>query len=96
MPLNATVSDSRTGSPSTLIGIPPNACTFSPVAVTTTSASSSRPDSSSTPRSVKVRIRSVTTAARPPRIALNRSPSGTAHSRWSHGSYGGQKCSSTG
>ena len=37
------------------------------------------------PRSVKVSIRSVTTEARPSRIALNKSPSGTAHSRWSHG-----------
>ena len=38
---------------------------FSPVAVTTMSASSSSPDSSRTPVSVKVSIRSVTTEARP-------------------------------
>ena len=30
-----------------------------------------------------------------PSIAANRSPSGTRHSRWSHGSYAGLKCVST-
>ncbi len=38
---------------------------------------------------------SVTTSTEPSRIALNRSPSGTRHRRWSHGSYVGVKCSST-
>ena len=39
-----------------------------------------------TPVGVKVAIRSVTTSAAPSPIARNRSPSGTTHSRWSHGS----------
>ena len=38
------------------------------------------------PCSVKVSMRSVTTEARPERIALNRSASGTTHRRWSQGS----------
>ena len=38
------------------------------------------------PRSVNVVDVSVTTDARPVAIALNRSPSGTTHRRWSHGS----------
>ena len=84
-PLNATLSATFTSTPSTVIVMPPNAWRFRPVAVTMMSASSSRPDSSLIPRSVKVSIRSVTTDASPALMALNRSPSGTTHSRWSHG-----------
>ena len=50
---------------------------------------------SSRPVSVNDTIRSVTTEAEPSRIAANRSPSGTRHSRWSHGSYAGRKWVST-
>ena len=56
--------------------------------MTMMSASSSAPDSSSSPFSVNVSIRSVTTDADPSLIALKRSPSGTRHIRWSHGLYG--------
>lgn len=49
------------------------------------SAANSRPDCSRIPFSVKVSIASVTTEARPSRMALNMSASGTAHRRWSHG-----------
>ena len=68
---------------------------LSPVAVTTTSASSSSPDSRRMPCSVKVvdpagDDRSVALAE-----AVNRSPSGTMQKRWSHGLYGGVKCVST-
>ena len=44
------------------------------------------------PSAVKVSMVSVTMSALPLRSALNRSPSGTTHSRWSHGSYLGVKC----
>ena len=63
----------------------PSGTRFSPVAVTTRSASSSAPDSSLSPVSVNVSIRSVTTDALPSQIAAKRSPSGTRHMRWSHG-----------
>ena len=59
------------------------------------SASISSPDVSRMPVSVKVSMVSVTIDAVPRRRALKRSPSGTRHSRWSHGSYVGLKCSST-
>ena len=49
------------------------------------SASSSAPDSSLSPFSVKVSIRSVTIDALPALIDSNRSPSGTRQRRWSHG-----------
>ena len=61
------------------------------MAVTMMSASSSAPDSSSSPFSVKVTIRSVTTEAVSSLMALNRSPLGTAQKRWSQGSYEGVK-----
>ena len=60
------------------------------------SASTLAPVTSRTPFSVNVSICPVTTDAVPSRMARNRSPSGTMHIRWSHGSYGGLKCSSTG
>ena len=56
-----------------------------PVAVTMMSASSSSPDARRMPVSVKVSIWSVTTDARPDRMASNRSLLGTRHRRWSHG-----------
>ena len=59
---------------------------FDPVALTTMSASRCSPDSSSTPFSVNVAIRPVTIDVVPLRRVRNRSPSGTRHSRWSHGS----------
>lgn len=65
--------------------MPPSIWICSPVAVTMMSASSSSPEASRTPVSVKVSIWSVTTEAVPARSALKRSPSGTAHSRSSHG-----------
>ena len=55
------------------------------MAVTMMSASSSSPEPSRMPVSVKVSMVSVTTEASPWRIAWNRSPSGTRQSRWSHG-----------
>ena len=55
-------------------------------AVTTMSAASSRPDCSRRPVDVKHAMRSVITSARPARSALNRSPSGSRHRRWRHGS----------
>ena len=61
---NATRSDRFTAAPSTVSSMPPNGCMFRPVAVTMMSASSSRPDASMMPVSVKVSIRSVTTEAR--------------------------------
>ena len=69
---------------------------FSPVAVTITSASSSSPEASAIPSSVKVSMSSVTIEASPRWIALNRSPSGTRQTRWSHGSYFGLKWGSVG
>ena len=89
------VSGRRTSAPSTTIVMPPKASSERPVAVTTTSASSSAPDASRIPVEVKVSTWSVTTSARPSRMTWNRSPSGTRHSRWSHGSYAGRKCRST-
>ena len=56
------------------------------------SASSSRPDVSSRPRSVKRSMWSVTTDDVPARMDLKRSPLGVAQNRWSHGSYCGVKC----
>ncbi len=76
MPLYAMVSASVTGVPSTVSAAPPNAWTRRPVAVTMMSASRVRPDSRSSPVSVNVVIRSVTTEAVPERMAANRSPSG--------------------
>ena len=75
-----------TSLPSTLRRIPPNGTILSPVAVTIRSASSSAPDASAMPVSVSVSMRSVTTDTRPSLIASKRSPSGTTHKRWSHGS----------
>src|SRR3546814_4507917 len=53
-------------------------CISSPVAVTTMSAAISVPDASLIPVSVKVSIVSVTTEARPSRIATNRSEEHTS------------------
>ena len=75
---------------------PPISCTRSPVAVTTRSAGSSAPERSRIPVSVNVSMWSVTTLARPPRSASNRSSSGTMHRRWSHGSYAGVKWGAVG
>ena len=47
------------------------------------------------PVGVKVSMVSVTTEARPWRMARKRSPSGTKQTRWSHGSYAGRKWRST-
>ncbi len=80
------MSLSSTGLPSTLSRIDPNGTMFSPVAVTTMSASSSDPDASRRPFSVNVSMRSVTTVTRPDAIDSKRSPSGTRHMRWSQGS----------
>jgi len=80
------VCGSFTSSPSTASRIPPNGLSFSPVAVTTASASISAPEASRIPVGVRVSMVSVTTSAVPPRSARNRSPSGTRQSRWSHGS----------
>ena len=81
MLLYAIVSGSSTSRPSTAKRMPPIASRFRPVAVTTTSASSSAPDRSLIPFSVKVSIWSVATDARPSRITRNRSPLGTRHMR---------------
>ena len=96
MPLNTTVSPTSTGRPSTVNRMPPSIWMLSPVAVTTMSAFSSRPDVSRMPVRVKVSIRSVTIEALPLDMALKMSPSGTMQTRWSHGSYAGLKCVSTG
>ena len=64
-PCTRRVSFSLMSRPSTAILIPPSISMFRPVAVTITSASSSLPDSSWSPFSVKVSILSVTTEARP-------------------------------
>jgi hypothetical protein len=61
------------------------------VALTMTSASSSAPERSFRPVSVNVSMWSVTTDARPLRSTRKRSPLGTRHIRWSHGSYLGVK-----
>jgi hypothetical protein len=66
--------------------MPPSGCSWSPVAVTTRSAGSSRPDASRMPSPVNVSIASVTTDTRPEEIAANRSLSGMMHMRSSHGS----------
>lgn len=95
IPLYAMVFGSSTARPSTISSMPPNASSRNPVAVTTTSAGGVSPDSSRSPDDVNSAIRSVTTDARPDRIAANRSPSGTRHNRWSHGWYFGLKCVST-
>jgi hypothetical protein len=75
--------------------MPPTANTFRPVAVTMMSAASSSPEARRRPFGVKRSMRSVTMDARPLCNALNRSPSGTKHMRWSHGSYVGAKWVST-
>ncbi len=59
--------------------------TLSPVAVTTTSASSVWPLFNCRPPGVKRSISSVTIEAWPARIDLNRSPFGTRQRRWSQG-----------
>ena len=56
--------------------MPPRKSNSSPVAVTMMSASSSRPEVSRSPLSVKRSIRSVTTDAAPAEMALKRSPFG--------------------
>ena len=81
--------------PSMVISMPPRPSRFSPVAVTMMSASSSVPEASLSPVSVKVSMWSVTTEALPSLSALKRSPSGTRQTRWSHGLYVGVKCFST-
>ncbi len=96
IPLYARWSPGTTARPSTVSSIPPNATSRRPVAVTMMSASSERPEDNDTPDDVNREIRSVTTSALPERNARNRSASGTRHSRWSHGSYDGTKCGSTG
>ena len=63
--------------------------------MTTTSASSSSPEVSRRPVSVKVSTVSVTIEDVPALSDRNRSPSGTKQSRWSHGLYVGLKCVST-
>ena len=60
------MSASATGRPSTDSAIPPIASRLSPVALTTTSASSSAPEASRIPVSVNVSIVSVITDAVPP------------------------------
>ncbi len=77
--------------PSTETSIPPKTSRLSPVAVTMTSAFSSRPEVSFSPFSVKVSIWSVTTSALPERSALKRSPPGTRQTRSSQGLYFGSK-----
>ena len=47
------------------------------------------------PDASKVSMVPVATEASPLLIDRNRSPSGTRHIRWSHGSYVGRKCVST-
>ena len=79
------VSAIATSLPSTVSRMPPRASSRSPVAVTTMSASSSAPDLSLIPVSVNSAIWSVTTSARPLRMAAKKSPSGARHMRWSHG-----------
>ena len=69
IPLYETVFDTSTVSPSMLSDIPPMGSRFSPVAVTTTSASRCSPDSSCTPCSVNVAIRPVAIEASPARRA---------------------------
>ncbi|GAA4681293.1 hypothetical protein GCM10025794_22910 [Massilia kyonggiensis] len=85
MPLYDIASFGWNGWPSTVMAIPPSSLIFRPVASTTTSAGTARPDASSRPSGVKRSMWSVATLARPVRIARNRSPSGTTHTRWSQG-----------
>ena len=59
--------------------MPPSICRSRPVAVTIRSASSSVPDSSAMPFSVKLEMRSVTIDALPLRTDWKKSPSGTMH-----------------
>ena len=94
-PRHTNCSGIGTGSPSTVGWMPPKSRSRRPVAVTTTSASSTLPELSRIPSGTKVSIVSVTTCARPRRTALKKSASGTKQSRWSHGSYVGVKCSRT-
>ena len=63
----------------------PSRLSLRPVATTTMSAPSVAPDARRMPSSTKRSIVSVTTDARPARMAPNRSPSGTRQTRWSHG-----------
>ena len=74
------------GRPSTTISMPPATTRLSPVAVTTTSASSSSPEASRIPSSVKVSIESVAMLAFPEPSTRKRSASGTRQTRWSQGS----------
>ena len=85
-PFHTNCSASSTGVPSTVRTIPPKGSSRRPVAVTTRSASRTRPPLSRTPSGTNVSIVPVTTSARPRFSALNRSASGTAHNRWSQGS----------
>lgn len=86
VPCHTNWSDNFTGRPSTVGSMPPKASSSSPVAVTTTSASSTRPDASRIPSGTKRSMRSVTISASPLFRAWKRSASGTAQSRWSQGS----------
>lgn len=85
VPRQPTVAAGSTATPSTSNRAPPKASMSKPVAVTITSASSSRPDSGRMPPSVKRAMRSVTAEARPEAMARKRSPSGTQAMRWLHG-----------
>ncbi len=68
-------------SPSTVNSMFPSVTSWSPVAVTTMSASRASPESRRMPVSVNVSMVSVTTDAAPARIAAKKSPSGTRHKR---------------
>jgi len=77
--------------PSTANSISPLADRLKPVAVMMMSASSSLPDFSRMPFSVKRSISSVTTEALPDLMPWNRSPSGMKAMRCRHGRYFGVK-----
>ncbi len=100
MPLSMTprytqVSPRSTAFPSTLKLAPPSGSIESPVAVTTTSASSSRPEDNRIPRGVKVSMVSVTIDALPVFSVRKKSALGAKHTRWSQGLYRGVKLSRT-
>jgi len=77
--------------PSTANSMSPLAERLKPVAVMMMSASSSLPDFSRMPFSVKRSISSVTTEALPDLMPWNRSPSGMKAMRCRHGRYFGVK-----